>query len=845
MPPGVPEEESREAPNSTLRNCRELLAGGLRTGVAWARANRLKAGLLVGVCLLSVGGVIALWLGTAVMTWADEDVSLDMALEALDRGEYLEARRIAETLRSQGTFQADALGGPTFVLGAAAACEAEDSWSTNKKSLYLISARYLEEACDLGFPPDRQGEGLFLLGRALYQSGQIPSSRLVLREALKVDPQRKTEIYRLLADAYLNDANPKCREALDCNTRYLADRTLPTAERHQAVLQRAEILLQLDNVEECLSTLDEIPADAKHRADALVMRGRVLIHEARALNKAPDASNDPDAPNTPDTSEAPMAPEPLEAAGESQVKAFERYQAAITSLRLAQDHDTLSTQADRRATYLIGVCLLETGDERAALNQFGRTSRAYIGTPEALAATLQVAEISLRQGRDRAALAAYRQVLREVTDPTNYSNPWLPLDELRRRMLEAYQHYSDAEDSETCLQLTRSFYPVFPRSRMLELTAETHRTWGRRLLAQADHLPLSQAGPLGSQGREQLRRAGHVYALLAKFRASTRHYPDDLWNSAQDYLAGHDYRNTVEILDLYLRNESRRRRPRALTSLGEAMLALGRVDEALQVFQECIQFHLRDAATFDARLGASSACLEKGDIAQAEKFLQENLDGDFLAPTSEEWSESLFRLGRLLHTDGRYEEAILSLDEAVSRYGDSPQATEAQYLLADSCRKCAKLVEEKSREELVENARLACLRKAHEFLQSALEGYRQARQTLGEHQQTAELTPAEKSMLRNCYFFTGSILLDLGEYDAAIQAYSTAINRYQNVPEVLEAYVQIARAYRQLGKPDDARGTLEQAKLVLSRMKPAAGFDQTTNYNEEEWSHRLDWLATL
>ena len=91
----------------------------------------------------------------------------------------------------------------------------------------------------------------------------------------------------------------------------------------------------------------------------------------------------------------------------------------------------------------------------------------------------------------------------------------------------------------------------------------------------------------------------------------------------------------------------------------------------------------------------------------------------------------------------------------------------------------------------------------------------------------------------------GDVLFELGRYEAAIKAYSTVTKRYQDKPEVLEAYVRIANAYRRLNKPAEARSALAQARIILGRMKPETQFAQTTNYTRQQWSDRLDWLATL
>jgi len=820
MPPELSEGEHREASGPPRPKWLTAMADALRKVSAWSQGNRLKAALLAGGCVLLAGGGVAIWCLLEASP-GPQYLTLEMAMEALDCGAYDQARQAAEMLRAGGLSPLDALGAPSFVLGAAAAYEADDAWATDKEHLYLISARYLEEARDLGFPPGREGQGLFLLGRSLYLSGRLAASRPVLNEALEANPGMRTEIHRLLAAAYFEDANPKFPEALEHNAVYLSDPTLASEARHRGLLQRAEILLQLGKTSECLSTLDKIPPDALNHVEAVVTRGRVLMQEARALKKTSD---------TPE---------------ESQPGAVEKYYAAIKTFRLAQGQDTLAAQATRKAMYLIGVCYLELGDDRAALEQFGRTRDKYIRTPEALASDFQIAEASRRLGRDREALAAYRRALRGVTDVKQYSNPWLALDRLRAGVLEAYEHYRDKEDFETCLQLTRLLYPVFSQSRMVELTGETHQLWGRSLLDRARHLPLSEAEPLERQGRAQLRRAGRAYEELAKLRVITSHYPDDLWDSAECYREGHAYQKAVEVLQEYLKNQWRRRHPRALVNLGEALLTVGRIDEALAALEECIEFHPRDAASFRARLAASQAHQEKGEIEQAEALLEENLNGGFLAPESNEWRDSLFSLGQMLHTAGRYEEATARLEEAVARYPDAQQTVEARYMLADCYRRRARLVEKTLEDDLIESVRLARSREISELLQAGLGQYQRVRETLCGREQATELTRAEKSMLRNCYFSIGSILFDLGQYDEAVKAYWSATNRYQSSPEGLESYVQIARACRRLNRRDEARKALEQAKVMLDRMQTPGEFELTTIYTPEQWADVLDWMGKL
>ena len=104
---------------------------------------------------------------------------------------------------------------------------------------------------------------------------------------------------------------------------------------------------------------------------------------------------------------------------------------------------------------------------------------------------------------------------------------------------------------------------------------------------------------------------------------------------------------------------------------------------------------------------------------------------------------------------------------------------------------------------------------------------------------------SDAAVLRNCYFGRADALFDLGRYEEAIGAYSAATNRYQHDPESLEAYVQIASCYRRLGRMNDARGTLDQARVVLSRIRPDADFLKTTRLARQDWVQLIDWLHTL
>ena len=791
----------------------------VRSVGGWAAAHRLKAGLLALAAMLSLGGVAV----TALVLMRSSQapvISLDDALQALDRGDMADARRLADEYEQKTPEAEVRKGGPEFVRGAAAAYEADRTVSDAKADHFLIAARHLQQAWHKEFPPGRQAEGLYLLGKSLYCSGQIVASRPVLREALQTNPQRKTEIRYLLAAAYLTDSTPKLSEAEEQNDLALADTHIAPLLRDRLVLQRAQILLAAGKRGACLDVLRQLPADSKQSAEADLLRARILILEARELMA--------------DSSKPEQA-----------VAAKRKYQEAIAGLRQAQSADTLATAVTCRAMYLIGVCLKESDDGRAASNQFARLRKLFPDTPEAFAATFEEAELLRKSGRPEAGLNDYRQVLEKVADPDSYSNPWLSLTELRQRTLNAYQDYLDKQLFPACLELAKRLHPLFPKERATELLAENYAAWGHSLLEQAAGVAENKAESLREDGRKRLRQAGAAYMQLARLLVTHRRYPDELWNSVQAYMAGHDYRRAAEVLREYLHNEMRKRHSDALTALGEALLTEGRIDEALQALSECVDLHPRDAAAFRARLLAARARIEKGEYDQAEKLLRDNLTADLLTPASTEWRESLFELGRLLHTQRRYDDAIPRLEEAVVRYPDTPHSLQSAYLAADSYRQIGYAIRAALGQVLVESTRLQRTRQANEALGLALDHFQKLRETLMRRQDKGELGPLEKLMLRNSFFAVGDLLFDLARYDEALKAYSMVINRYQNRPETLEAYVQMANAYVRLDRPAEARSMAEQAKVVLHRMTKETSFAGTTNRTREEWKTLLDRLSLL
>ena len=266
--------------------------------------------------------------------------------------------------------------------------------------------------------------------------------------------------------------------------------------------------------------------------------------------------------------------------GSQETASKEKFRSAIESFRRALSQDMGDKRATRQATYLTGLCLMEQGDWPGALKQMQHTSRLFPETPESLAALYQQGEIGRRMDRHAEAVSAYRRLVTAYTQQDEFRNPWITLAQMKATLLGVCHEYLKAGKYETAVLLSKSLAHLLPKAEALQLTAQFYRTWGDNLLEQAEHLPSGKAEELRRQARTQLRQAGSSYTEVAREMYTTRQYPDQLWNSASAYFAGHDFHNAAAMLRLYMHNEARLRHAQALVDLGEAELSLGETEHA-------------------------------------------------------------------------------------------------------------------------------------------------------------------------------------------------------------------------------------------------------------------------
>lgn len=799
----------------------------------------------VAATLVSVALYAIVVLMPAPEVVVEEVIDLDRALQALDADDFAEARRLAAEIRAPQASFSDP-GGPLYVLGVAIAHEADAHFDRNeRKTLYNIASRYLQEARLRGFPPGREGDGLYELGRCLHAAGHSQRAVPVLSAVFDHETKHTSDAHRMLSEILMGLWPQRTDQALAHNKLVLADPKLTPQERDSALLLQSRLQFALRDLAGAKDAIAKVSDSPEVGSAVAIAKARILIAEGDQLR-----ANDP-----PQVDEAKTM-----------------YSQSLALLaNIAPQEASLAA-----AQYLFGVALQRQGDLEAAEQQMQRVRRQFRTEPEGTLAAIDLCVMQLNAKEHRQAAETLRQLLSQATRDEDYHNPWISLDDLRRFIEQTEHQFVEQKAFDAALYLAESPPTWIPAWQLCQWRAEAYSARAVDAESKAIATP-EEADSLRKAARADRRSAGDQRAELAKLRIATRNYIDDLWNSSQEYLAGQDYVRAIEMIRMYLTNEVKRRRPEALISLGESQFALYRIDDAIASYQECIKANPKHPSTYRARILASQAFAEKGELAAAKTLLSDNVHHDDLSPQSIEWRDSLFLLGNLQHREGVESEAKsreLGIDEqdplkvkagfkeleksheaflraaadltrAVARYPDAPQATRARFLIAESNRLASLLPRKRLRESGVEATRSTLVSQLQQSLTSATEQYDLLITRLTQSQEPVGHSLVEKQMLRNCYFAKSDCLFELGRYEDAIKAYSAATNRYQHEPEALNAYVQIARCHRLLGKPSDSRGTLEQAKVVLNRIRAEADFVRTTPYTREEWREILTWLASM
>ena len=185
--------------------------------------------------------------------------------------------------------------------------------------------------------------------------------------------------------------------ALELNSTLIADAGLRTDDRDMAWLQRAQILLALDQRDEAEQSLKQVSSESDRNSGSRILQAQTRMADGK-------------------------------------------FQEAIEILKpLSEKEMGLQRVYPAQANYLMGVCAEQLGELENAVAFYLRTAERYGQSHEAVAARLGAAAALRKLGRNEEALESYAQVLRTVSRPRSFRNRWISLRKLQESALECVE----------------------------------------------------------------------------------------------------------------------------------------------------------------------------------------------------------------------------------------------------------------------------------------------------------------------------------------------------------------------------------------------------------------------
>jgi tetratricopeptide (TPR) repeat protein len=355
------------------------------------------------------------------------------------------------------------------------------------------------------------------------------------------------------------------------------------------------------------------------------------------------------------------------------------------------------------------------------------------------------------------------------------------------------------------------------------------------------------------QVRDLRTKAGDAYIAYSRALtlADDKGYGEALWKGVDLYDRAANLPCVVSALELFVAERpDDSLAPAALLRLGRAYQAAGMFDKAIAAYQRNQFRYANSLAASKSAVPLAQAYIAKGpsSYTKAESVLRSVIENNpLLSPEAEEFKQALFELAQLYYRTGRFEESVAKLEELTARYPNDDRLGQLLFLMADSYRKSAGLLDTKNNAvatagdakgaavDLAETAaaKKDRLTKARALYDRVIDLYRS----------TPPKSDVDRLYNKLSHFYRADCLYDLGQYEEAIRLYDAAAFRYQDDASSLAAYVQIVNAYYALGKPEEAKAANERAKWLLKRMPADSFSDGTFAMPKEYWENQLKWTS--
>ncbi|MDR1053968.1 MAG: tetratricopeptide repeat protein, partial [Planctomycetaceae bacterium] len=538
-----------------------------------------------------------------------------------------------------------------------------------------------------------------------------------------------------------------------------------------------------------------------------------------------------------------IVPDPITSTAK-QIKelAQQKYIEAIELFREVRMNDSFEKKWLRTAELLEGKCNEEIGEITEAKTRYSQINEIFAGTDEAAAADFFYAEIERGAGRFNDVLTIYDRAFETLRQNPDYACHWLTrkdIDQKAQEILQWLMRRRDYRNGIVFLSLARG---IIGQADAARLRGEFYENWGKELYQQSQTQPELQ--PVGGEREngyiEKFRRAGDAFSEFARRQFGEKTYSIQVWRGAENYRLGKDNKHAIELYKVYLRVNKTERQAEALLYIGEMYINLAMIDQAIENLEMALSEYPRDALVSRIRLKLSYAYNEKREFDKARQLLISNLVEGSYDPSSVVYSDSVYLLAKLSYERGNTDDAIVYLEDALKIHPNAPQAAEAHYFVSRSY-----LTRADATLAMLKDA--AQIREVREQIRDsvandrglALEHIQTTQSLLSRRRETRELSESETIMLRNAMFGAGKIMILLEQYEKAIATFNMAATRY-NEPISLDALLQIAIAYRNLNRPNEAISALNRAEMLLQQFEESG-----TIPKENDWKSKIQVQKTI
>ena len=822
--------EARPKPDAGAQDASPAVAKRRPRIVQALLAYRLYLLIAAGGMLLIGGTAFCLCSSEVERTPSDE---LDEALRLFDQPDdemnLRDAERIAARLKAQGYRRSDFPGASEFILGMQAFRKGMQTGDASHDLHFLSAIRFLRETESRALPVERNPEWCHALGTSLYEVGLISDAQPLLEQAFVIFPSERFETGRRLIETCLDLKSPQALDrGLTISSELLEQAGLTVQQRDGALIQRAWLFVSLGRNDDAKTALSQLTQKELAAEKSLVVLAQILISEQR----------------------------------------FDDAQHLLGTL-LARTADEADATTRLQASYLAAFCSEKLGRIEDAIRQYKQIAAEDAQSQEALAANLRQGELQRAAGRDEQALNAFRTALSSVRRPDDYRNRWVTLDELRGFAEAAWKGWLAAGNYATAIALSEDMKPAVPEVQARTLAAKAGTEWAEHAQRALENAPFSQRQALEQAALLRWKASGRAYSELAEALRASAEYSNQLWTSAEHFRRGHDFANALDQITRFINTEPKKLLPLAFVRRGQLLMDLDRQDEALDHFQRVLFNYPTDPAVFEAQYLMGACQLERNEPAKAEEIWSKMLTAEALNPAANEWRLALFGLSRLYfdvagrgtsklpqaaaptdpteETAEKWALAARRLDEFVKRYPDKPESAEARYLLAKALVRSSDLPRRKLEAAETRNAQAEFSRAMRSLLERAREEFIRLQGDLNKLAGRDDLDSLGTTLLQCTAYEIARTSFALEDYDAAIAAYGAAANKYPGDSQVLIAYVQMMNCYDRQGKAAEARGMLEQAKVILRQLPAEAleGKSSRTSLSRQEWEAWLEWADEL